>query len=71
MSLDEVWYLYSNGKQTYDQLSIQFCCSTKTIQRRLDKALIIKRKFFSGVAVVIMDDLFWSRFWRDGVHKQH
>ena len=39
----------------------QFDCSTKTIQRWLDKALIIKRKEFSGVAVVIMDTTYFGR----------
>ena len=53
--------MYSSGKQTYSQLAEQFCCSTKTIQRRLDKALIIKRKEFSAVAVVIMDTTYFGR----------
>jgi len=42
-------------------LAKQFDCSTKTIQRWLDKALIIKRKEFSGVAVVIMDTTYFGR----------
>jgi len=53
--------LYSSGKQTYIQLAAQFCCSTKTIQRRLDKALIIMRKDFSAVAVVVMDTTYFGR----------
>jgi hypothetical protein len=53
--------LYSSGKQTYSQLAVRFGCSTKTIQRRLDKALIIKRDEFSGVAVVIMDTTYFGR----------
>ena len=28
ISLEEVWHLYSSGKQTYNQLAAQFCCST-------------------------------------------
>jgi len=59
--LDEIWHLYSSGKQTYSQLAEQFGCSTKTIQRRLDQALIVKRKEFSGVAVVIMDTTYFGR----------
>jgi hypothetical protein len=59
--LDELWHLYSSGKQTYIQLSERFCCSTKTIQRNLDKALIIKRNEFSCVAVVIMDTTYFGR----------
>jgi hypothetical protein len=53
--------LYSSGKQTYSQLSTQFGCSTKTIQRRLDKMHVIKRKEFSSVAVVIMDTTYFGR----------
>ena len=53
--------MYSSGKQTYSQLASQFCCSTKTIQRHLDKVLIIKRKEFSSVAVVLMDTTYFGR----------
>ena len=53
--------MYSSGKQTYSQLASQFDCSTKTIQRWLDKVLIIKRKEFSSVAVVIMDTTYFGR----------
>jgi hypothetical protein len=53
--------LYSSGKQTYSQLAAQFNCSPKTIQRRLDKSIIIKRDEFSGVAVVIMDTTYFGR----------
>jgi hypothetical protein len=53
--------LYSSGKQTYGQLAIQFGCSPKTIQRSLDKALIVKRKEFSSIAVVIMDTTYFGR----------
>ena len=53
--------MYSSGKQTYIQLAERFGCSTKTIQRRLDKALIVKRDEFSSVAVVIMDTTYFGR----------
>jgi hypothetical protein len=58
---DEIWHLYSSGKQTYSQLAAQFCCSSKTIQRRLDKALVVQRREFSAVAVVIMDTTYFGR----------
>ena len=61
VSLEEVWELYSSGKQTYSQLAVRFNCTSKTIQRRLDKALIIKRKEFSAVAVVLMDTTYFGR----------
>jgi hypothetical protein len=69
LDLDELWYLYSSGKQTYVQLAERFCCSSKTVQRMLDKALIIKRKEFSGVAVVIMDTTYFGRVFGVMVFK--
>jgi hypothetical protein len=53
--------LYSSGKQTYSQLAERFCCSAKTIQRKLDKVAITKRNDFSGIAVVIMDTTYFGR----------
>jgi len=50
-----------SGKQTYAQLAERFGCSTKTIQRNLDKVVIVKRKEFSRVAVVIMDTTYFGR----------
>jgi hypothetical protein len=58
---DELWSLYSKGKQTYSQLAIQFGCSTKTVQRKLDKVSIVPRKEFSSFAVVIMDTTYFGR----------
>jgi hypothetical protein len=61
--------LYSSGKQTYVQLAEQFSCSSKTIQRRLDKYQIINRKEFSCVANVIMDTTYFGRAWGVMVFK--
>jgi hypothetical protein len=61
VDLEELWLLYSTGKQTYVQLAERFDCSPKTIQRWLDRVFIIKRKAFSGVAVVIMDTTYFGR----------
>jgi hypothetical protein len=61
VDIDELWSLYSSGKQTYSQLAEQFGCSTKTIRRSLDKVEIIKRDEFFGVAVVIMDTTCFKR----------
>jgi len=61
IDLDELWRLYSSGKQTYAQLAERFNCSTKTIQRKLDKIHVFKRKEFSSVAVVIMDTTYFGR----------
>ena len=59
--MEAVWDLYSIGKQTYKQLSEQFGCSSKTIQGSLDQVSVIKRKEFSGLAVVIMDTTYFGR----------
>jgi len=69
VSLSELWRLYSIGKQTYSQLSEQFGCSARTIQRKLDKVLITKRKEFSSIAVVIMDTTYFGRSFRVMVFK--
>ena len=61
VDLDELWSLYSSGKQTYVQLAERFGCSTKTIQRRLDKVPVAKRDEFSSLAVVIMDTTYFGR----------
>jgi hypothetical protein len=42
-------------------LASLFCCSSKTIQRRLDQVTVIQRKEFSAVAVVIMDTTYFGR----------
>jgi hypothetical protein len=51
------------------QLATQFGCSAKTIQRKLDKALIVKRKEFSRIAIVIMDTTYFGRSWGVMVFK--
>jgi hypothetical protein len=61
IDLEELWSLYSSGKQTYSQLAERFSCSTKTIQRHLDKAKIPQRKAFSCVSVVVMDTTYFGR----------
>jgi hypothetical protein len=61
VDLAELWSLYSSGKQTYSQLAERFCCSSKTIQRMLDKAAIANRKDFSCVAIVILDTTYFGR----------
>ena len=53
--------MYCSGKQTYAQLAQRFGCSPKTIQRKLDKVVVIKRKEFFRVAVVIMDTTYFGR----------
>jgi len=61
IDLELLWNMYSSGKQTYAQLAEHFFCSTKTVQRMLDKVILIKRKEFSGLAVAIMDTTYFGR----------
>ena len=61
IDIELLWDLYSSGKQSYSQLAERFLCSTKTIQRNLDKVQIIQRKEFSSVAVVIIDTTYFGR----------
>jgi len=56
-----LYELYSTGKQTYHQLSEQFKCSNRTIQRLLDKVKIESQTEFSGVANIIMDTTYFGR----------
>jgi hypothetical protein len=49
------------GKQTYNQLAKKYNCSTKTIQRCLDKVNITRRNNFESVANVIMDTIYFGR----------
>jgi hypothetical protein len=67
--IDALWTLYSSGKQTYVQLAEHFSCSTKTIQRMLDKVDIIKCREFSSSAVVLMDTTYFGRGWGVMVFK--
>ena len=60
VDLQDIWLLYSSGKQTYRQLAAQFNCSTKTIQRYIDKVRLSPRKEFACVANVIMDTTYFG-----------
>ena len=44
ISTSRLWEEYSEGKQTYCQLSQKHHCSVSTIRRKLDQFSIIKRK---------------------------
>ena len=56
-----LWQEYSECKQTYKQLSLKYQCSSRTIQRLLDKAVVVPRTDFSDVAVVLMDTTYFGR----------
>jgi hypothetical protein len=56
-----LWEAYTQGKQTYAQLSEQYGCSTRTIQRKIDNADVRKMTEFPSVVNVLMDTTYFGR----------
>ncbi len=52
---------YLSGKQTYSQLANRFKCSTKTIQRKLDQALLSQNTIFPSKVNVLMDTTYFGK----------
>jgi CDP-diacylglycerol pyrophosphatase len=61
LNSSEIWEQYSQGKQTYAQLSVRYGCLKKTVQRRLDAVKINVNKEFNSVANVLMDTTYFGR----------
>ncbi|GHT57286.1 hypothetical protein FACS18945_1200 [Bacteroidia bacterium] len=61
LDAEEIWHLYSSGKQTYAELAVKFGCSSKTIQRKIDSVQIVKNKTFTPRANVVMDTSYFGR----------
>lgn len=57
----KIWEEYTSGKQTYKQLAKQYGCSIKTIQRRIDKQIVLLPKPSKRIVVVLMDTTYWGR----------
>lgn len=57
----QIWAEYTQGKQTYLQLSVRYGCSIKTIQCRLDKVSLDFPTVFPKVANVLMDTTYFGR----------
>lgn len=57
----DLWTLYTQGKQTYSQLSSLVGCSIRTIQRRLDKVKIEASPSLAKSVVVMTDTTYWGR----------
>ncbi len=57
----ELWHEYTEGKQTYLQLSKKYNCSTKTIQRKLDSIKIQQKETSICIANVLMDTTYFGR----------
>ena len=56
-----VWEEYTKGKQTYNQLAEKHNCSTKTIQRKIDKYEVILPKKTRRKVVILMDTTYFGR----------
>ena len=69
LSSIDIWEEYTKGKQTYEQLADKYCCSTKTIQRKLDSVILKQEKCFGSVANVLMDTTYFGRVFGVMVFK--
>lgn len=49
------------GKQTYAQLSVKYCCSPRTIQRRIDKVACMDLPVSPKEVIVLMDTTYFGR----------
>lgn len=61
MSNAQIWQEYTQGKQTYQQLSLRYGCSIKTIQRRIDKVKIELPIVERCDVVLLMDTTYFGR----------
>lgn len=61
MDNGQLWQAYTEGKQTYRQLSLHHGCSIKTIQRRLDKVKVKTPAIEKGGVIVLMDTTYFGR----------
>ena len=56
-----VWQQYTEGKQTYLQLSAKYGCSVKTIQRKIDTVKPKIQTTFPSVVNLLMDTTYFGR----------
>lgn len=61
LNSNEIWELYTKGKQTYSQLSKHFDCSIKTIQRYIDKYSVVSKKPTIGAVNLLVDTTYFGR----------
>ena len=57
----QIWIEYVKGKQTYQQLADKYCCSVKTIQRKIDSVKVESNTSFPGVVNLLMDTTYFGR----------
>lgn len=58
---EHLWHLYTDGKQTTEQLAQRFGCSRKTISRYLKKAQIASELASPQVANIVMDTTYFGK----------
>ena len=56
-----LWQEYVEGKQTYIQLACKYACTSRTVQRRLDKAGTKKISSSPKEVIVLMDTTYFGR----------
>lgn len=58
---EQLWNEYVEGKQTYSQLSHNYGCSIRTIQRHLDTVKVKDYEKLIREVIVLMDTTYWRR----------
>lgn len=61
VSDEQVWIEYVTHRKTYSQLADRYGCSTKTIQRRIDRYRSLTAVRDPRRVVVVMDTTYWGR----------
>jgi hypothetical protein len=56
-----LWNLYTEGKQTYLQLSVFLNCSKRTVQRKIDKYKLQQELPKARAVIVLTDTTYWGR----------
>lgn len=76
IDVSDLYEEYQKGKQTYEQLSNKYNCSTKTIKRRLDEHSPIASKIKPRAVILLMDTTYWGHkfgimLFRDSITKEN
>ena len=61
VSDEQVWIEYVTHRQTYSQLADRYGCSSKTVQRRIDRYRSLTAVHNPRRVVVVMDTTYWGR----------
>lgn len=71
-----LWQEFVEGKQTYLQLALKYGCSTRTIQRKIDKYFVSFTAPKARGIIVLMDTTYWGRnfgvmLFKDAINGQN